>query len=327
MTHSTTNSTTPVPGLDADRRLIFDVICGGCGYNLKRQLAEGNCPECGRPVKDSGKGRWLQYHDPRWVRRLAMGAKGIMLGLLLGLAVIPSTFLILFGFGVEGIGVTLVLIEAGLIIGVIGCWRFTTVDPDHQIPQRLLSLRRIIRWTSVVNVVIGHLFVILAIVEMTDRSAILRTMNSAGWLDRVMEWLVSMMPTLFTVWLVAVPGYLSQLASHKASGKWVIRLRTDGSSLWRVGLAILVTALVLEIDSVLGVTTMVGLHGLLVQITYFVVAMGWVLYGLFTGLWIVVNLYRVQRELYQLVRATEDGSDTPLGQKPSVARPDVDEAA
>jgi hypothetical protein len=37
----------------AHARVIEDVACVGCGYNLRQARAAGPCPECGRPVSDS----------------------------------------------------------------------------------------------------------------------------------------------------------------------------------------------------------------------------------------------------------------------------------
>ncbi len=34
-------------------RVIDDVSCVGCGYNLRHSRAAGPCPECGRPIIDS----------------------------------------------------------------------------------------------------------------------------------------------------------------------------------------------------------------------------------------------------------------------------------
>jgi hypothetical protein len=39
--------------IPADARVADDLPCIGCGYNLRSALANGQCPECGRPVGDS----------------------------------------------------------------------------------------------------------------------------------------------------------------------------------------------------------------------------------------------------------------------------------
>jgi hypothetical protein len=64
--------------LDADGRLVADVGCLQCGYNLRSLRADATCPECGAPVKPSIE-RWLSG-DPRWLKRLICGLDLILLG-------------------------------------------------------------------------------------------------------------------------------------------------------------------------------------------------------------------------------------------------------
>jgi len=50
----------PPPAIDpASGRIACDLLCVECEYNLRTLAADGRCPECGRPVRDS-----VLEHDP-----------------------------------------------------------------------------------------------------------------------------------------------------------------------------------------------------------------------------------------------------------------------
>ncbi|MEM9915782.1 MAG: hypothetical protein AAF911_12545 [Planctomycetota bacterium] len=59
--------------LDDQGRVAIDLYCVGCGYNLRMCDAGGRCPECGLAVGRSSVGRYLCYHEPKWVQCLAWG--------------------------------------------------------------------------------------------------------------------------------------------------------------------------------------------------------------------------------------------------------------
>lgn len=52
--------------------IAADVICIGCGYNLRGLLPDGRCPECGAPVSISFRGD-VSWADPRWLRGVQRG--------------------------------------------------------------------------------------------------------------------------------------------------------------------------------------------------------------------------------------------------------------
>lgn len=59
----------------ADERVVGDLSCAHCGYNLRTLLATGRCPECGNGVADSLRMRPtlppLQQSDGTWLRNVA----------------------------------------------------------------------------------------------------------------------------------------------------------------------------------------------------------------------------------------------------------------
>jgi hypothetical protein len=62
----------------------FDLTCALCGYNLRGLRAIGDCPECGAPVERSLLPNLISNADPRWLRRILLGAGCIWAELLFG---------------------------------------------------------------------------------------------------------------------------------------------------------------------------------------------------------------------------------------------------
>ena len=61
--------------VDDQGRLIEDIGCRRCGYNLRSLETDAVCPECGAAVAISIHGYYLRFAPLAWVRRLALGAK------------------------------------------------------------------------------------------------------------------------------------------------------------------------------------------------------------------------------------------------------------
>ncbi len=72
---------------DGDGRIVADLPCRICGYNL-RTLSRGDaCPECGASFEEAVHGNRLRFADKKWIRRLEWGCNLTGIGVLLtGLA-------------------------------------------------------------------------------------------------------------------------------------------------------------------------------------------------------------------------------------------------
>jgi hypothetical protein len=68
------NRLTPPINFDAAGRLDVDLLCAGCGHNLRGLLPTGACGECGRPVKWTLAGSNIGAADPAWLARVHLGA-------------------------------------------------------------------------------------------------------------------------------------------------------------------------------------------------------------------------------------------------------------
>jgi hypothetical protein len=81
--------------VDADDRIVGDVLCIKCGRNLRELLVTRRCPGCGHPASDSVHGDYLIHADREVVRGLADAAQVVeygtaVLGGLVGVALLVA---------------------------------------------------------------------------------------------------------------------------------------------------------------------------------------------------------------------------------------------
>jgi hypothetical protein len=110
--------------------IVADTPCRRCGYNLRGLSKDGQCPECGAPIKLSVGGDVLRYSDPNWLRRLR---RGISLLLWFFVACVSLLVVAMTLPPVSGaIGPPVLLRILGALIGgmyVWGVFEFTAPEP------------------------------------------------------------------------------------------------------------------------------------------------------------------------------------------------------
>lgn len=72
-------------------QIAADLLCIGCGYNLRHARSEGVCSECGTAIEKSIEADQLNRADVRWLAKLALGTRFI-----LNAAAVLAVALILF---------------------------------------------------------------------------------------------------------------------------------------------------------------------------------------------------------------------------------------
>ena len=82
-----------VPGLIADQRVISDVPCRHCGYNLRTLDIENRCPECGLGVHESVVAFCRRELESPLARPLRRIPRWVVLSLFLGVC----SCLVIFG--------------------------------------------------------------------------------------------------------------------------------------------------------------------------------------------------------------------------------------
>lgn len=147
--------------LDARGRIAIDLECIGCRYNLRMSDAEGRCPECGLAVGRSSVGRYLCYHEPKWVRCLAWGMNRFAVALV-ALFVSVLIFAVLGVMGLDEfhqsfavqlsvlVGASLPCVAIGF--AVLGLARATWPDPAPVRPETWASPRRLTRIACLLGV-------------------------------------------------------------------------------------------------------------------------------------------------------------------------------
>lgn len=136
-----------------------DLLCVGCGYNLRMQPRDGRCPECAKPVAESLSGFVLHGADPAWCRSTARGL--YILSWATVLLISRPMNSLLFGFigttyGVPGIQlsahITNWLEFPAKFALFVGAWWIT--QSDSAIPHQDRWLRMIIRIASLALLIV-----------------------------------------------------------------------------------------------------------------------------------------------------------------------------
>lgn len=154
----------------------IDLACHFCGYNLRSLSIDGNCPECGNPVRLCIRQGWLGFADRTWLARLRRGVSIYLWMLLAGAAYCIGQLIYTFASAVpSGPGVpqaTLGYQAANSAIGIIfsvawlaAVWHLTSPEP---IPERGLhqsSVAKAARWLLVVSLSLSILMYLLGIVR------------------------------------------------------------------------------------------------------------------------------------------------------------------
>lgn len=149
---------------DNDGRIVTDVPCKACNYNLRGQLPMGTCPECGFPIEESLKSEQLRFADLGWLRKLRFGLTWIIIGTLGG-SIVNALFQLLawlvlssrsrrFGrpknFADLDLAIQISVVMDFLVFAIpsvmlcIGYWSFTQRDPHAE--TKNLS-QQMTRWT------------------------------------------------------------------------------------------------------------------------------------------------------------------------------------
>jgi hypothetical protein len=141
-----------------------DTPCRRCGYNLRGLFEDGQCPECGTPVKISLRHGLLQHSDPDWLDALRRG-------ILLILGYIFAVFVYLLCAGLlesrhvrlPGSGLPVV---TGILfcVNVCGYYLLTMREPNGGGETEYGVARQVARWSvaaGLCNLFAGNAFGLL----------------------------------------------------------------------------------------------------------------------------------------------------------------------
>lgn len=153
---------TPIPGsiptsvvpLDAAGRIIIDLPCKRCGYNLRTMMPDGRCPECATAVGQAMHGDYLKFADPAWVQKLASGINWIVVGTILAFILGAAATGIVFALNWRQ-DILIWLTTALGLITTYGYWRVTMPDPSGHGETNRINARQMTRVTILINFVIN----------------------------------------------------------------------------------------------------------------------------------------------------------------------------
>lgn len=140
----------PGPALDAEGRLLDDVPCRRCRYDLRGLTLAAACPECGTRVGESARPDLLRYADPAWRRRLGRGAVLMSVALGLDFAWLAGADVLLNLTGSLTVFWVKLWGEFPILAAwLLSCWMLTGRDPAA---PRILDAGRLALALSVVAV-------------------------------------------------------------------------------------------------------------------------------------------------------------------------------
>ena len=174
---------------DDHGRLDSELICVGCQYNLRGQLPQGTCPECGESVEKSLKSDHLRFASLVWLRSVKSGLSLIIIATIAGFAVIGLFQLIArvvlssrryrytrrpTSFGELDLALQVSVIMEFIVYLVpmvllcIGYWHFTKPEPKaktHNIAQQLTRWSLIPSYALLITI---RLYILLSIILFMD---------------------------------------------------------------------------------------------------------------------------------------------------------------
>lgn len=156
------------PDLDAAGRIDAEVACRSCGYNLLGLPSDGHCPECGIDVERSALGDLLQFADPRWLRTIRQGLNWYLMAVFASIA-LPLMQLVYLAIAsasdfrrsgdTAGAALVFMIVFFAVRLAIasaflVGVWRLTYPDPEHQF-EPAVSSRTLFRWGWCASFVLG----------------------------------------------------------------------------------------------------------------------------------------------------------------------------
>lgn len=198
--------------LDEQGRLMDDLYCYSCGYNLRGLAHDGCCTECASAVSESVMEDKLVYRHPAWLRQLSRGASAIWWSIALTIilfvvitagAMIFSQTGILGGTGrsvVESLmHIAIVALPVLCLLGVV--W-MTTPDPGALAESEGTSARKLVRYLLIalivsllVDFLVGYVGIGALSEAATHVSTVLFVLLVLAWLEHVRQ-LVLRIPAL-----------------------------------------------------------------------------------------------------------------------------------
>jgi len=146
-----TTPTVPTHPADAPNTIQTDLLCIGCGYNLRTLKHTGLCPECARPVRES----MFSGAQHIWLRKVKRGIAWMIAGQIGVVIIIMARFAMRYlAAGAAGMLPYQIATCTDTIVGVIWCvaiFLATRSAPNSPVHDRTSTLRPRVRILAVVQ--------------------------------------------------------------------------------------------------------------------------------------------------------------------------------
>jgi hypothetical protein len=153
---------------------IESVSCKQCGYDLSGLFEYGVCPECNYSIALSLEEDLLEFSSPKYLSSLHLGVRLILISLVIKFLSILGSFVFSFVLAMYSMPTDLVELLSSLVdlvsvgFGVVGWWMFTTQDPTFSGNANGSVSRKIVRVTTVINLITALALVPLSFLVMSS---------------------------------------------------------------------------------------------------------------------------------------------------------------
>lgn len=120
-----------------------DLLCVGCGYNLRGTPEDGACPECDVPAVLSIHPTVLRNANPHWLGNLRRGAQLKLLTVVVAVGIVVMSRIVPGPSWSDDAWRTIGLLTHGLLYA--GTLLMTTQEPRCSLTESPTSLRRAVR--------------------------------------------------------------------------------------------------------------------------------------------------------------------------------------
>ncbi len=137
--------------LDDDGLIDESIACLHCGFDLRGQTPDADCPHCRKPIDDSIRGDLLRFQSPAWLNMISLGLLIVVVGVVVALGVGLTKLLIwseVISFNAIPGMVWVALMQLPIVVTAGGLWLVASRQPLDFGEEPPWSVRRLAQWAA-----------------------------------------------------------------------------------------------------------------------------------------------------------------------------------